>query len=112
MNGAEMIAAERQRQVDAEGWTPEHDDEHASGEMVGAARSYAKVAQHQAVNSMPRVMPPIEWPWEEHWWKPSADRVRNLVKAGALIAAEIDRIQRSSGPLLDLGTSDAKVPTT
>lgn len=37
------------------------------------------------------------WPWDEEWWKPSEDPVRNLVKAGALIAAEIDRLQRVDG---------------
>jgi hypothetical protein len=34
------------------------------------------------------------WPWDPSWWKPSPDPIRNLVKAGALIAAEIDRLQR------------------
>jgi len=34
------------------------------------------------------------WPWDEEWWKPDNDAVRNLAKAGALIAAEIDRLQR------------------
>jgi hypothetical protein len=32
------------------------------------------------------------WPWSFEWWKPK-DRIRNLVRAGALIAAEIDRLQ-------------------
>lgn len=35
-----------------------------------------------------------DWPWHSSWWKPSDDPIRNLVKAGALIAAEIDRLQR------------------
>ena len=38
---------------------------------------------------------PDEWPWNITWWKPSTDPVRNLTKAGALIAAEIERIQRA-----------------
>jgi hypothetical protein len=38
------------------------------------------------------------WPWDAEWWKPSPDSVRNLVKAGALIAAEIDRLQRKETP--------------
>lgn len=37
---------------------------------------------------------PREWPWDASWWKPSPDPIANLVKAGALIAAEIDRLQR------------------
>jgi hypothetical protein len=37
------------------------------------------------------------WPWEPEWDKRgSGDRMRDLVKAGALIAAEIDRLQRSA----------------
>jgi hypothetical protein len=36
---------------------------------------------------------PANWPWEGEWWKPSTDPVRNLVKAGALIASEIDRLK-------------------
>ena len=38
------------------------------------------------------------WPWSDKWWKPSDDPVRNLVKAGALLAAEIDRLQRGAPP--------------
>jgi len=34
------------------------------------------------------------WPWGSEWWKPSKDPIRDLVKAGALIAAEIDRLQK------------------
>lgn len=33
------------------------------------------------------------WPWDAKWWKPSDDPIKNLVKSGALIAAEIDRLQ-------------------
>ena len=38
MSGIERIAKERQRQIEQEGWTPEHDDHHAEGEMAAAAR--------------------------------------------------------------------------
>jgi len=37
----------------------------------------------------------IEWPFSSEWWKPAQDPIRNLVKAGALIAAEIDHLQRN-----------------
>lgn len=93
-SGAEMIAAERKRQVDVEGWTPEHDDRHRDHEMLAAAYSYIRKAW-----ASPRVemrVPPSSWPWEASWWKPSADPIRNLIKAGALIAAEIDRLQRAA----------------
>lgn len=36
------------------------------------------------------------WPWEHRWYKPTPeDRVRELTKAGALIAAAIDDLLRS-----------------
>ena len=39
------------------------------------------------------------WPWDDEWWKPTPDdRIRELVKAGALIAAEIDRLLRDTAP--------------
>ena len=91
-DAARDVLAERQRQVEAEGWTPKHDDEHQRGEMAGAAACYAlRNVQHwgaaQAAASL--------WPWDEKWWKPSDNR-RNLVKAGALIIAEIERLDRLS----------------
>lgn len=36
------------------------------------------------------------WPWATDWWKPSDDPITNLVRAGALIAAEIDRLLREA----------------
>ncbi len=90
--GAELIAEERTRQIEVEGWTPQTDDRHQRGELLDAALSYSRVAinvGHPAMNN-----PPREWPWASCWWKPSPDKVRNLVKMGALIAAEIDRLQR------------------
>ena len=96
--GAEMIAAERRRQVEAEGWTPDHDDEHDACELTQAAVAYAI----HAVGEKNGVCwpeddqgAPIGWPWHPSWWKPSGDPIRNLVKAGALIAAAIDRLQRA-----------------
>jgi len=96
MNGSELIAQERERQIEAEGWTQDHDDEHSSGQMVGGARAYAKTAQMQVCGLVSSCNPPLSWEWDEEWWKPSPDPIRNLVKAGALIAAEIDRLQRAS----------------
>lgn len=93
MNGVELIAAERNRQIEAEGWTPEHDDEHTRGEMVDAAACYC----------FPGLKDQF-WPsgWDASWFKPgpasASGTIRNLVKAGALIAAEIDRIQRGESP--------------
>ena len=91
MNGAELIAAERMRQVDAEGWTPEHDDHHDQGELAQAAAAYAMVASAYHCADEYEVL----WPFEDGW-KPSEDGIRNLARAGALIAAEIDRLLRAA----------------
>lgn len=94
--GVELIAAERQRQMEQEGWTPEHDDQHSEGELSCAGYLYAMIASAQCrwENTQIEFGVPVSWPWNPCWWKPSDDPVRNLVKAGALIAAEIDRLQR------------------
>lgn len=90
--GTELIAAERQRQIDAEGWTPEHDRDHVGDHLARAAVCYATPADMRSYRSGFTV--PGFWPWEARFWKPTPDdRVRELVKAGALIAAEIDRLQ-------------------
>lgn len=91
-NAARAVLAERRRQVEAEGWTPGHDDEHESGEMAEAAACYAACAETHSLKGHP----PLSWPWSPEWWKPSADPRRNLVKAGALILAEIERLDRAA----------------
>ncbi|EEW9259539.1 ead/Ea22-like family protein [Escherichia coli] len=83
------VVAERQRQKTIEGWTPEHDDEHCNGELAMAAVCY--INETGTVNR--NGGKPWGWPWDASWWKPNARR-RNLVKAGALILAEIERIDR------------------
>lgn len=94
--GIEIIAEERARHATVEGWTPEHDDAHDKGELASAAAAYAMVPRRQSGDDSPEEAPEI-WPWDEDWWKPCPnDRVHELAKAGALIAAEIDRLQRAS----------------
>lgn len=93
--GVELIAAERRRQVEAEGWTPEHDTKHWDGELALAAACYALPEAWRSDDI---------WPWHPGWWKPRPDdRVRELVKAGALIAAEIDRLRAQAVARLDHG---------
>jgi hypothetical protein len=92
--GIELIAEERQRQVEVEGWTPEHDDEHKLGELPAAAATYALRACAQCEED-DDIGGEQFWPFDWDWWKPSEKRLPNLVRAGALIAAEIDRIQRA-----------------
>lgn len=102
------VLAERQRQVTAEGWTPEHDDAHGAGQMALAAGCYAMFASasDSARASTDMTEPlgrPVRgwaawlqiWPWDRKWWKPT-DRRRDLVKAGALIIAEIERLDRAA----------------
>lgn len=83
--GASMIAAERQRQIEVKGWTPEHDDQHDDRELLCAAETYM-------------FGDPDAWPWDEDSYKPK-DKVTDLVRAGALIAAEIDRLIRQNQPM-------------
>jgi hypothetical protein len=95
--GIGLIAQERTRQISKEGWTPGHDDEHDEGQLAKAAACYALGRNHY-------------WPWDMQWWKPTPnDRIRELAKAGALIAAEIDRLIRapkSSEPkVIECGSS-------
>lgn len=105
------VQAERRRQITAEGWTPEHDDEHDSGELAAAGAAYAL---HAADHLNPYSQgdggdeAPSCWPWhdgiagrgegpektEPAWWKPSTPR-RDLVKACALALAEIERLDRA-----------------
>ncbi len=81
-----------------EGFGPDHDAHYPMGELSCAAGAYVMAAAWQVAcpgESLPGDTPPM-WPdliTANLWWKPSNDPVRNLVKAGALIAAEIDRIQ-------------------
>ena len=93
MTGAELIQQARKRHAEVEGWTPEHYPDHDKQELVLAAIAYAAidVPSHRlwGIHGFCRGM----WPWDWKWWKPNPDPVRNLVKAGALIAAEIDRLQ-------------------
>lgn len=89
------IAAERRRQMEAEGWTPEHDDQHSEGQLEAAAASYAIDAACRAFGGAASSNPPRTWPWSQDWWKPTTAR-RNLVKSAALCAAAIERIDRAA----------------
>ncbi len=119
MTGVELIAAERQRQIEQEGWTPEHDDEHEDGSLALAAVCYATPTKlYQQVNEL-AAGPAFFDPWPDSWdgiWDKrysygerkenpgnmvpdpatytDEERLDLLVKAGSLIAAEIDRLQR------------------
>jgi len=115
--GIERIAAERERQVKREGWSAEHDDGYVSGELAEAAVAYATAEREQMrgveldyLEGM-TASGYVRYPWEDGWWKPSADPVRNLEKAGALIAAEIDRLLRERERRADVSRSDRRSET-
>lgn len=90
-DGIWLIRNERLRQVNEEGFSAEHDDCHAEGQLAHAAACYADAPGLGSAEGEP----PTTWPWADDWWKPCPnDRIRELAKAGALIAAEIDRLLR------------------
>lgn len=106
------IAEERVRQVEKEGWTTEHDDQHTQGEMTAAAACYAACGSltpsdiegsirgsHPLGRSNPEVAVFIKnfWPatWDWKWWKPKSPH-RNKVRAGALLVADLARHFRSA----------------
>ncbi|WP_243772096.1 hypothetical protein [Burkholderia anthina] len=89
-DAARDVLTERRRQVEAEGWTPEHDEKYRDHEMSCAAGCYAMYTL-----AYPEGDPPPAWPWAAEWWKPTTHR-RNLIKAAALILAEIERIDRGA----------------
>lgn len=110
-NPLELIAQERKRQIEAEGFTPTHDDEHEFGELALVAALYATPVRlfEQAKDLSGDVYLRDPWPsdWFTKWDKrryageivnPAThtrqERFNLLVKAGALIVAEMERIQR------------------
>lgn len=92
-SGIELIAEERQRQVEKEGWTTAHDAGHVCGELAAAGAAYA-------LWDWSRTDAKRLWPFEKKSFKPGDEgeplyvtkKVKNLTKAAALIAAEIDRL--------------------
>jgi hypothetical protein len=90
--GVAVIAAERARQISVEGWTPLHDDAHTFSELAWAATCYAAPRPVLRTKDYKARDP---WPWAPEWDKRGKhDRIKQLAIAGALIAAEIDRLKR------------------
>lgn len=85
------VAAERVRQMRVEGFSSEHDDQHSYRELAAAAGCYAAHAGKSDMARAEQPGAPRDWPWDDLWWKPTTAR-RDLVKAAALILAEIERI--------------------
>ncbi len=86
------IAAERKRQVEQEGWSEAHDDTHDTGDLAVAAACYALNATWlNHIGKRELVDKYFPWPGG---WKPKDPR-RDLIRAAALIVAEIERLDRS-----------------
>ena len=98
LTAAARILSERDRQVWDEGWTPEHDDAHHKGELAKAGLCYAWHATTcpylEDIPAYRSAPPPPDWPWDAEWWKPKQPQ-RDLIRAAALFAAEVDRIERA-----------------
>ena len=103
-NAIEDVLKERDRQQNEKGRTAEHDDHHVKGELALAAAAYAL---HSSAALLPEPSESMSsgkyflqayagaaWPWAPEYWKPKAPR-QNLVRAAAMLLAEIDRIDRA-----------------
>ncbi len=88
------VQAERRRQITAEGWTPEHDDLYCAAELPRAAAAYILNGANDEA--------PAIWPFSAKWWKPRDARA-NYMRAGALILAEIERLDRAAAAGKEVG---------
>lgn len=90
------VIAERDRQVNVEGWSAEHDDHHVRGKLVAAAVCYVlsqcgRLTMGMLVDVVNRI-----WPFEVKWLAKGHDKRRSLVIAASLLVAEIERVDRAS----------------
>lgn len=95
------VIAERERQLNSENYSLANDDMYEQNELVRAAASYTNhvVGRSWIFERTPDLyqaeVAPDFWPWKDEFWKPKSPR-QDLVKAAALLLAEIERIDRSS----------------
>ena len=83
------VAIERLRQVHGEGFTLERDDAYTDGQLARAATCLLIPPA-----GLPRRLQNLHWPFAQEWLKPGLVR-DDLVKACALIVAEIERLDRA-----------------
>jgi hypothetical protein len=98
MSQAEIdVLAERQRQIYAEEFDEAHDDLWTGGELASAAVCYALSPVERKIDLGPKGdLRSWLWPWDEEWWNPKRKRRRDLVRAAALLIAEIDRLDHEA----------------
>jgi hypothetical protein len=107
MTAMEDVASERKRQIEVEKYMTDEDDTYVDGQLARAAVCYATTAIVTASLLSRGLDPaliaekskiagvPSSWPWDHAWWKPRGAR-RDLVRAAALIIAEIERLDRAA----------------
>ena len=101
MTALDEIAAERRRQIEAEGFDASHDDQYPPGTLALAAAVYAlPAAEGNSIHASGVRVWRALWPWDGSWLKRTTRR-RDLIKAGALIVAEIERIDRAAQEATD-----------
>lgn len=93
-----IVENERIRQIEKEGYTLAHDDQHENGEIGIAALCYEQEPLERDLRGGDfdiKITVPNNFPWNDDYWKPTPnDRNRELIKAGALYMAEIERLER------------------
>jgi hypothetical protein len=92
--GIKLIADERMRQIEKKGFTKMHDMAHSTTELACAATSYLMEMLNRENKEWGEKMPPLPWPWDWDDFKPK-ELKQDLVRAGALIAAALDRLEPS-----------------
>ena len=98
LDAISQVFHERLRQIFIEGFNADHDDEHKAGELAAAAACYASHAAAELDPFKGTAIGDIgasstNWPWHAAHWKPTGAR-RDLIKAAALILAEIEKSDR------------------
>jgi len=100
--GTELIAIERKRQIEELGFDYSNDDLYADEQLAKASAIYALPKKYRGEDLDPSddieydSLINVIWPWNRSYWKPTPeDRIKELVKAGALIAAQIDYLQNN-----------------
>ena len=95
------VINERQRQVNQEFYSIENDDEYKENELVRAAACYTNnvvsrgwTYSESDLETYQSEEAPDFWPWDLDFWKPKSPR-KDLVRAAALLIAEIERIDRA-----------------
>lgn len=86
------VLAERERQIKELQYTPKHDAFYEPGSLARAAGVYALRAFSDNAEAWDGGSVAFEnfWPWREESYNPKSPR-ENLVRAAALLLAEIDK---------------------